>query len=119
MTHEDEIEACARAAHEVNRAYCKAHGDTSQPSWDNAPEWQRNSAIKGVHGALAGNTPEQSHECWLTEKEATGWKYGPVKDPDKKEHPCMIPYNQLPEEQKNKDLLFVITVRTMAKVLGL
>ena len=31
------IEACARAAHEANRAYCLALGDTSQPSWDDAP----------------------------------------------------------------------------------
>ena len=35
---EKKIEACARAAHEANRAYCIAIGDTSQPSWDDAPE---------------------------------------------------------------------------------
>lgn len=45
------VDAAARAAHEVNRAYCIALGDTSQPSWDEAPEWQRESAKKGVQGA--------------------------------------------------------------------
>lgn len=111
------IEAAARAAHEVNRAYCLALGDTSQPAWDDAPEWQRISAIKGVDGVLAGNTPEQSHECWLEEKRATGWKYGPVKDPEKKEHPCFVPYSDLPPEQQAKDHLFVTTVRAVHEAL--
>lgn len=110
--------ACAQAAHEVNRAYCAALGDNSQPAWEYAEEWQRSSAINGVDGVLHGNTPEQSHESWLAEKERTGWKYGPVKDPAKKEHPCMVPYADLPEAQKKKDTLFVTTVRAMAEALS-
>lgn len=111
-------EACARAAHEVNRAYCIALGDDSQPSWESAPEWQKSSAINGVKGALAGNTPEQSHESWLAEKTATGWKYGAVKNAETKEHPCFVPYDQLPLAQQAKDLLFTTTVKTMAKALS-
>lgn len=112
------IEACAQAAHEVNRAYCMAMGDQSQPCWHDAPAWQQSSARNGVAGALAGNTPEQSHAGWLAEKGAAGWKYGPVKDPDKKEHPCFVPYTELPASQRNKDLLFVGTVRCVAAALG-
>ena len=115
----ESVMACARAAHEVNRAYCLAIGDASQPSWEAAPEWQRSSVITGVAGVLAGNGPEASHVSWLAEKAATGWKYGPVKDPDKKEHPCFVPYSDLSESQKKKDLLFVTTVRTMAAALGM
>jgi RyR domain len=110
-------EACARAAHEANRAYCLATGDTSQPSWDDAPEWQKSSARNGVVGALTGNTPEQSHESWLAEKRATGWKWGPIKNPAAKEHPCMVPYAELPPLQRAKDALFVTTVRAMAQAL--
>jgi hypothetical protein len=112
------IEACARAAHEVNRAYCLALGDTSQPPWEEAPEWQKSSARKGVQGVISGNGPEQSHESWLAEKAESGWKYGPVKDPEKKEHPCFVPYRELPPEQKKKDSLFVGTVRCVAAALG-
>ncbi len=112
------VEACARAAHEANRAYCIAIGDDSQPSWERAPDWQQSSARNGVDGALAGNTPEQSHEIWLAEKVATGWKYGPVKDPDLKEHPCMVPYADLPAEQRAKDALFLAVVRAVASALG-
>jgi RyR domain len=112
------VEACARAAHEVNRAYCLAIGDGSQLSWDSAPDWQRISARNGVSGALAGSTPEQSHESWLAEKAKDGWKYGPIKNATKKEHPCFVPYAELPPAQRAKDELFVNTVRTVAKALG-
>jgi hypothetical protein len=107
---ERHISAAARAAHEANRAYCLAMGDESQPAWENAPEWQRTSAMNGVLGAMIGNTPRQSHESWLEEKRATGWKYGPVKDPEKKEHPCFVPYDELPPSQKAKDGIFVSVV---------
>jgi hypothetical protein len=113
-----QLEACARGAHEMNRAYCLALGDTSQPSWEEAPDWQKTSARNGVHGAISGNTPEQSHESWLAEKKADGWKYGPVKNPETKEHPCFVPYEHLPSGQKAKDALFVATVRAMATALG-
>ena len=112
------VEACARAAHEVNRAYCIALGDMSQPPWEDAPGWQKASALNGVVGALNGNTPEQSHEGWLREKEATGWVYGPVKDPEKKKHPCFLPYAKLSPEQRMKDALFVGTVRAVSVALG-
>lgn len=104
------IQAAAQAAHEANRAFCRAIGDQSQPSWDDAPAWQRTSAVNGVVGVLDGNGPEQSHESWLKEKEADGWVYGTSKDPVAKTHPCMVPYDQLPPEQKVKDAIFVAVV---------
>jgi len=118
MNDEKKIEACARAAHEVNRAYCLAIGDASQAAWEAAPQWQKDSAIAGVKGALAGNTPEESHAGWLAQKIADGWTHGPVKDPEKKEHPCMMPYDDLLKEQREKDLLFLRVVRSTALALG-
>lgn len=98
----------ARLCHEVNRAYCQSIGDYSQPKWDDAPQWQKESAIKGVqfHIDNPSASPSASHDSWLAEKASTGWKYGPVKDADKKEHPCFVPYEQLPSEQKAKDYIF-------------
>lgn len=117
-TKEEAYIACARAAHEANRAYCIALGDTSQVAWDDAMEWQRQSAINGVIGVIEhGNTPEQSHESWLREKEEAGWRYGPVKDPDQKTHPCFVPYSDLPDWQKCKDDIFVAVVRAMSTAL--
>lgn len=37
---------------------------------------------------------------------ADGWKYGPNKDFERKEHPCLVPYNELPEIQQRKDAVF-------------
>lgn len=105
----------ARVAHEINRAYCASLGDTSQPAWEDAPEWQKTSALVGVdmHLAKPDATPEQSHESWLAQKLAEGWKYGPVKDAEKKEHPCCVPYAELPAEQKAKDYLFRSVVHAL------
>lgn len=107
------IEACARAAHEANRAYCIALGDNTQVPWDEAPEWQRASCIEGVKGVIKGSTPEESHAGWLRHKEADGWVYGMEKDPEKKTHPCMVPYAELPMSQRMKDHIFVGVVRSM------
>lgn len=110
--------ACARAAHETNRAYCIALGDDSQPPWEQAPDWQRKSAVVGVRGVLVdGNGPRESHESWLHEKRLDSWVYGPVKNPQTKEHPCMVEYDQLPPEHREKDLLFVAIVRAVAGAL--
>jgi hypothetical protein len=101
-------EQIARVAHEVNRSYCEALGDTSQPKWEDAPEWQRSSAINGVkfHRENPEAGPEHSHESWLKEKEANGWSWGSEKNEDRKEHPCFVPYGELPVEQKAKDYIF-------------
>lgn len=105
----------AKVAHEINRAYCAALGDHSQPIWADAPEWQRSSAIKGVHFHLANPKagPDHSHNAWLEQKRADGWTYGPVKDATAKEHPCFVPYDQLPVEQQAKDFIFRATVHEL------
>lgn len=102
------IEDIARIAHEANRAYCESLGDTSQVAWDQAPEWQKSSAINGVayHLANPHATARDSHDNWLKRKTEEGWKYGPKKNPALKEHPCFVPYEQLPIEQRAKDYLF-------------
>lgn len=109
-------EEIARVAHEVNAAYCRSIGDDSQPAWSDAPEWQKASAVAGVKFHLANPNagPSASHESWLAEKEFDGWRYGPVKDPAAKEHPCFVPYDQLPVEQRSKDFLFTAVVHALS-----
>ena len=110
----------AEVAHETNRAYCESIGDNSQVSWSLAPEWQRASAIDGVEFHLNNpdSLPQDSHENWLKLKESEGWKYGKVKSEGKKEHPCFVPYDQLPLEQRVKDSLFLGIVRSLEVLLS-
>lgn len=101
-------EQVARITHEVNRAWCEKIGDFSQLPWDQAPDWQKQSAISGVrfHRENPDAGDDDGHVNWLKDKQANGWKYGPVKDEAKKEHPCFVPYHELPEDQRFKDRLF-------------
>lgn len=107
----------ARTVHEANRVLQAVTGEEQTPPWDEAPEWAQDSTLKGVIGVLGGNTPEMSHEGWCEERLSTGWVYGPVKDTEKKIHPCLVPYEQLPEIQKAKDDLFVSITRSLARHL--
>ena len=110
--YESIVEHVAAVAHEANRSYCEALGDESQVAWMDAPDWQRESAKNGVrfHVETVDAGPASSHESWLAKKAADGWKYGPVKDAEKREHPCFLPYDELPDDQKAKDSLFIAVV---------
>lgn len=112
------VELAAKTAHEVNRAYCVGLGDHSQVPWEEAPDWQRESAIEGAKliSEYPETSPSASHQGWFEQKRKDGWKYGPVKDMEKKEHPCFVPFEDLPPAQQAKDILFGATVRG---VLGL
>lgn len=108
-------EEIARVCHEANRAYSASLGDYDHLPWDAAPEWQKQSALKGVDFIIMnpGASPSSTHDSWLKQKERDGWKYGPVKDEAKKEHPCFMSYEELPPEQKAKDYVFGAIVRAM------
>ena len=107
------LENAAILAHEANRGYCEALGDTSQMHWEDTPEPIQNSAKDGVRQIIAdpNTTPEQSHDNWCKTKVADGWVHGEVKDLDKKTHPCLVPYAELPAAQRAKDAIFGAVVR--------
>lgn len=110
-------EICARVAHEVNRRYCLTLNDASQLPWEQTPEWQKLRRCALVEKVLDGSTPEQSHDSWCSQKFAEGWTYGPVKNLESREHPCLVPYAELTREQRLKDVLFVAVVRALADSL--
>lgn len=107
------VEAAAHCAHEMNRQWCFLYGDESQPAWPDAPEWQKSSARVGVKAILnnPAQTPEASHVGWFEQKFTEGWRYGKVKDPEARLHPCMVPYHELPPQQRAKDSIFIAVVK--------
>ena len=114
---ERRIALIAKVCHEANRAYCIAIGDTAATPWDIAPESQRQSCIAGVKAKLANPhmTPKEQHDAWLIHKVREGWTYGPEKSEAEKKHPCLVPYADLPEQQRTKDYLFGAIVNAMAE----
>ena len=43
------------------------------------------------------------HDVWAKQRIEEGWTYGEVKDSIKKTTPCLVPYEELPEEEKEYD----------------
>lgn len=109
------IERIAKVCHDANKSFCEVNGDTSQKPWEDAEEWQRQSAINGVRFAISNPDAPASaqHDSWMAEKVAQGWVYGEVKDAEKKTHPCLVPFEQLPEFQQKKDHLFKAIVKAL------
>lgn len=112
----DTTEKIARICHEINRAYCESLGDHSQPAWEDAPQWQKDSAIRGVefHLAHPDASPSASHDEWMRHKLDEGWTLGAIKDDRLKTHPALVPYYSLPQWQRSKDYLFRATVHLHA-----
>jgi hypothetical protein len=109
------IDAIARFCHSANRGVQQLQpwsGIDVAADWDDVDPAMQESVRIGVRGVLNGNTPEQSHQLWCDTKTEQGWVYGPVKDPELKTHPCLVPYDQLPVDQQFKDHLFSSIVLT-------
>lgn len=46
---------------------------------------------------------QHNHDVWARQRLADGWRAGPVRNDDRKEHPCLVPYDELPESEKAYD----------------
>ena len=63
---------------------------------------------------LARNT----HENWARQRLADGWRHGPKRDDARKEHPGLVPYESLSEEEKNYDRRTAIETLKTIVALG-
>lgn len=52
---------------------------------------------------LAESLAANVHEVWSAGRIADGWSFGPVRDDLNKKHPCLVPYEELPESEKEYD----------------
>jgi RyR domain-containing protein len=49
--------------------------------------------------ALTERLAQNAHDQWARRRLAEGWKWGPGRDDHNKEHPCLVPYADLPETE--------------------
>ncbi len=52
---------------------------------------------------LTERLAENAHDLWAVQRLKDGWTFGPQRDDKAKKHPCLIPYAQLPESEKEYD----------------
>lgn len=61
---------------------------------------------------------ENAHEVWAETRRNEGWTYGPKRDDTQKQHPDMLPYNRLPESEKEYDRIMAMNTIKLVKKLG-
>ena len=99
----DKIEFIAGVRHACWVSYQIAAG---QPHNIEMNDDQRASLYDGIRFQLDNPdiTSEENHENWMKMKIAQGWKYGTTKDFDEKTHPDLVPFDDLPDIEKLKDV---------------
>jgi len=53
--------------------------------------------------SLTERLAENAHDVWALQRISEGWQYGPERDDKSKRHPCLVPYSELPESEKEYD----------------
>jgi hypothetical protein len=113
----------AHYVYEINRAVRCCNGQSVGEPYLDVNEEKKVSLRNAVLLAWqAGSTlnNEESHNRWTYAKLREGWRLGPVEDATKKEHPNLIPYDELVWTEQLKDHLFQIVVAAsepMAEVI--
>ena len=67
---------------------------------------------------LVERLAESNHDHWSQKRIDEGWTYGPKRNDDKKQHPDLIPYGELPESEKEYDRKSVIETLKAIIALG-
>ena len=70
--------------------------------------------VEGLREHLAENI----HDVWAAQRIAQGWTYGPERDDTKKTHPCLVPYDRLPDSEKEYDRQSAVQTLKLILALG-
>lgn len=67
---------------------------------------------------LAELMAKNVHEVWAQTRISQGWTYGEERNDDKKTHPCLIPYEELPESEREYDRNTALSTLKLIAKLG-
>lgn len=99
----------ATICHAANTAYCHAFGLKAPLEW----QWLSESSWASIASGVAyvfynpDCIPQDLHEAWVKNRRCDGWTYGINYSVHNKTHPCLVPYQDLQDNQKIKDDLFL------------
>lgn len=79
------------------------------PWAEREPEFREQfvKVIERQCGPLRSSSPEELHGSWMQAYYEMGWQYGETYDRENKNHPDLVPYNQLGELEQDKDAVFI------------
>lgn len=112
----------ARTYHESYRVLQFIEGGTLLPPWHEASQADVDSTVDSVQAVLAVLTDEYVepraladyvHLKWCEQKRAAGWRYGPVRDNERKVHPLLVDFGGLSLLNQAKDILLVSIVQSL------
>ena len=78
----------------------------------------KNVELEGEILELSEELAKNTHEVWAAGRIKEGWIYGESRDDAKKEHPCLVPYEQLPDGEKEYDRRTALETLRLIKLLG-
>lgn len=68
--------------------------------------------------SLTESLARNVHEVWAATRIAQGWRPGPERSDERKEHPCLVPYDELPEQERTYDRNTAIETLKLIRHLG-
>lgn len=104
----------AKAAYEARRAYDASLG-INLPPWEEAEDW----LVRSYRATVAwmrnhpGATVQEAHEARLEAVFNAGWTRGPTIDATAKTHPALVPWDELPAEQRMRDAIGVAVIAAL------
>jgi len=105
----------ARVIHAVIREIQAVNGEQVIAAWpDRTPQEQEQDTATVREHREKGVKARQAHEQWMAMRTAGGWTYGPVKDYAAKTTPLLVPYDDLPWEQRVKDEVYEALIPVLA-----
>lgn len=114
VTEAQKVQA-AKTGHEVTLALKLFFGEEAMPVWDKLPAETKHRNIIGVNAVIENPdiTPAEIHQVWVDTMLKEGWRVGPKYDTIKKAHPSLVPYMELEDNQKLKDVLYLAAVKSI------
>ena len=61
---------------------------------------------------------KNAHDVWARQRIAEGWRYGPTRNDERKEHPCLVTYEELPDNEKEYDRNTAMETLKVISLLG-
>ena len=97
--------------YEAARLEAKISGRPIVPEhWDNREQSFKRQFVPVVAKQCSEDkfpSAEAAHDSWWREYERMGWQYGPERSVENKTHPDMVPFDELPKSERDKDEIFL------------